>query len=309
MGITNGSYNIFEDAENSIIVSLRSSNNAKVPNLLTILDYHSFKPLLPYEYEDVCCANTKIGTIWLSKNGRWALYSVRNRKFLTHHAFTDIIPWPEESRDCLCNGMRVKHFGPSESYNVIKNHYKVKLIDKYGICNANGEIVVPCEYDNISESTCQTENNRKYGVILPNLSVIPPIYDAISLSGSPSRKENKYGLFSDGTHKDVNGKIIPLGHIVLDFVYDQIMYRNPIDPEIGYFYVLRQGKRYGFYLPSSGAVILSRVDYDLDSKSIRDIEYHIKSLYYIMVKKKPDELYKAWDDVDLDYFARLLLKK
>lgn len=233
----NGFIKIIEDhetPENAIIVVGQLTDDTEDNYYETVLDYKTLQPILPYEYTDSCHMNTKDGTIWLGRNNRYALYNVRLKKFLTLFSFTYVTNW-------------------------WRNYYLVKLNGRYGICNSRGEIVIPCEYDAIDNrrdiTRGITQKDGRYGFIDSNSVILPAICDTISVDGKPSKVGNKYGLLSDGFFKDINGQTIILGKPALDFDYDEIKFHRYIDYEIGNFYVMRQGKNYGLYVPSKGILI------------------------------------------------------
>lgn len=228
----NGFINIMEDyetPESAIIVAGQYVDDKREKYYESILDYKTLQPILPYEFTNACHMSTKNGTIWLKKNNRYGLFSIRLRKFLTLFSFTNITNWG--------------------------NNYIVKLNGLYGVCNCNGEILIPCEYDEIDNRSGITQKNGRYGVINSNSVLLPAICDSIDLDGKASKVGDKYGLLSDSGFKDINGQRISRGMPALNFVYDEIKFHGYIDYEIGNFYVLRQGKEYGLYVPYKGFLI------------------------------------------------------
>lgn len=236
---TNGFFNVAEDGDNSIIIAYKYIDANKDKSKLTVIDYRTLKELLPFEYDEVCHYKTKEGNVWLKKNGRWALFNIRDRNFLTHHAFTDV-----------------------REYNSIYiPYFIVKFNNLYGICNTKGVLTLPCEYDNINGKTGIISKNGKVGLTSKTGLVLPAIYDVIDDDGKPSRKGNKYGLisFSDVSFsRNEEGEFFKWGEIVLDFCYDEITlhFRFPwertINNDVGIIYFLRQGNRYGLYFKKLG---------------------------------------------------------
>lgn len=235
MAKVHGFININEDAdipEHAIITVGQYINSDTSTYLKSVLDYHTLKPILPYEYSDTACMNTKEGIIWLKKGNYWALFHVREQRFLTQFSFTYI-----------------EHWGYNDYYCI------VKLNGHYGICNSKGELIIPCVYDSIDNKPGSvtrgiTQKNGLFGFIINNEEVLPPICTTINLEGKPSKVGDKFGLLSDGLFHDKDGNYISLGNVVLDFVYDEVMFHSYIDYDMGNFYVLRQGDKYGLYFRS-----------------------------------------------------------
>lgn len=265
MAKVHGFINIMEDAdipEHAIITIGQYINSDTSRYLESVLDYHTLKPILPYEYSDTAYMNTKEGTIWLKKGIYWALFNVRKKRFLTQFSFTNITGWGWGNDYCI-----------------------VKLNGHYGVCNSKGEIVVPCVYDSIDKNGGITQKDGLFGVIGQKEEKCPPICTTIDLDGKPSKVGNKYGLLSDGFCKDKDGNFISRGKVVLDFKYDEIKFHGYIDYDMGNFYVLRQGDKYGLYFRSQDKIIECGEYYERYSKYNAHIDLIISILHGIAARK------------------------
>lgn len=223
-----GSFCIFSENGNSIIVVTKYEDRSRNKHFVSILDNDTLKPILPFENDDRSHPNLEHKTIWLWKNHRAALYSVAKRAYLTNHMFDSVTP-----------GL---------------GHFIVHFNNHYGLCDVTGKLIIPCEYDAI-ETTGVIKKGWKYGLIMKGSLYLDCIYDEINLDGhKPSRLGNKYGLLSDGLLRDNNKEFARRGTIILNFEYDEIYFHGYFDYDIGNFFVMRKGNSYGFYLPRIGHV-------------------------------------------------------
>ena len=91
MAKINGYFDILEYSK--IIIACRYVNKEENKVQLSIFDYSTLKPILPFEYDEWCYNYEDC--IWLRKNGRWALYCVTKKQFLTKHIYTSVRKWEE----------------------------------------------------------------------------------------------------------------------------------------------------------------------------------------------------------------------
>lgn len=226
LNFVHGFFHIFSNDENSIIVVTKYADSTNKTSLISILDNNILEPILPFENEDRSHPNLKHGTIWLWKNHRAALYSVKKRAYLTNHMFDSVVP-----------GL---------------GHYIVHFNNHYGVCDVNGKLLLPCEYDSI-DTTGKVQKGNKYGFFKSGVLYLECKYDEINIDGKkPSRIGTKYGLLSDGLMGKFESIFGNRGRIILDFEYDEIYFHGSYDYEVGNFFVMRKGNAYGFYIIKTG---------------------------------------------------------
>jgi len=240
----NGLYSFLDDSFLPIIpfqfeqiqISYFGSDNPKwyifasKDGLYSVLN-DSFLPTIPFQFEQIQECNGNGDYLWVKVNKKWGLYNYKQRQYIVSPRFDEIFRTGNYA-NCYTLQVTIGDRWNGGSY-------------KLGVINDKGELFIDCKYEELSETYVGDFKAKlngmeglldKYGRVKLNF-----VYEHLYLGGKlPTIYRGKYGVFSHS------------GTVILDFIYDEIKYREPFG--CGYHVLVKDGK-YGIHICATNEMI------------------------------------------------------
>lgn len=216
----------------------------------------------------------------VSKNDSVFFINKKNQKIISQ-SFKDALPFYngyapvfDGHKWYFINRLGIKQ---SDNFDLITelssdNNYVFKKNNLYGLCNYNGEVLIPAIYEKLGDfenhKTYYSENNL-YGIIYDNGNQYPPEYQWISIFYNHIaivKQKNFYGLIDDNNHT------------ILAPEYDLIYHANKD------LFIVVKNNKYGYFSALQKCFIL-----DINFDFIKNLEYKYfcnDSLFKGIIKKK-----------------------
>lgn len=204
------------------------------------------------------------GNIWaVKKDEKWGIIDISTNKTLYQFEFDRLengefsnMIYVEKNRKCgLISNRNLQVILPVEYDLIFENdlmedegygsYYKIRKADKNGLINSQGQIILPCEYDNIifqKPPVIITQKNNKYGLSnMDGVQIQPSIYDTIEIKEYLFDDSFYYIMLIDSLVGVCNG----FGQIIANPIYQDL---TPCDSDIKYAFSAKKDSKYGIVM-------------------------------------------------------------